>query len=486
MNPKIKTMKNAELLPAQRSTQPRPASRSASSKNDNPYKMSTWTPKSKPANDSMFSDRRELIKKWFGSWSDSQKRAVVKDILDHSQTDVNFQKFVHQQVKSRHPFPEGFDFTTILKKDLSLKIFSYLSPKDLSNASLACSHWRELAEDDRLWYRHCQRNNWQLQKPQSRYERATWKRLYSSMMFQTFQAAQAFQPQGFMQPQMTQDQLMLLNNRFTQQASLRPSSNNGMPMMSPQAPGNNSSFPNNRPPNMVNNPLTNSGMIANSTNYALLQQLNMQMTPRQNQPPDQTNQLYPQQFDQRPGTASTAINSRPGTQRSSRPTSKASLANRPNSRNSSLTRKGRVKNSDLENRPAWKSNDKKPIDTRRKNYDLNESFLNSRPATPKNSKMDHVQGKVSTFRPGSRPGSMRKKRPSGSKENAQTNAAEPKPLTPNPNLPPNPQTQILNVHSPDLNFNQFAMNPNFGMQQTMINSVGPNMGQMYQPYQQNI
>merc|ERR1719350_1539613 len=39
-------------------------------------------------------------------------------------------------------------------------------------------------------------------------------------------------------------------------------------------------FPSNRPPNMSQNALTNSGMIANSSNYALLQQLNMNMTPR--------------------------------------------------------------------------------------------------------------------------------------------------------------------------------------------------------------
>ena len=485
-------MKNAELLPAQSRTSTSKATPKQASQT-NPYKMSTWTPKSKPANESMFADRRELVKKWFTNWSDKQKKAVLKDLLDI--TDVNFKQHIFESVKERHPYPEGIDFTKILKNDLSVKIFSYLSPKDLSNCSLVSHHWKNISEDDRIWYYHCKKNNWNLQKPGNKYERATWKRLYSSMMFQTYQAAQYFQPNGF---NMTQDQMMLLNNRFSAQ-NLGAMQNTQM-VLNQQMQGQNQTFPNNgRPTNMANNALTHSGMVANSSNYALLHQLNQQMTPRN----DFT--MNPQTFPPgmggfRPDTAQTSSSTlspnqtlRPSTgassrqSRSSRATNAEkfknqkerlnqtnTLSDRPtSSRASSITRKGRVKTADLENRPAWRANDKKPIDTRRKNYDLNDSFINSRP--PSRSSVvsgKEIQSKVDCFRPGSRSGSLRrKKKDSGSNQGQNQGQNHP---------------EVLSVHSPEVPNVNTNMNmtlpppgPNFTQQQMMQNMQFMNqMGNM--------
>ena len=446
--------RHSELIPAKKNP-------------NNPYKMSAWTPRTHSANTAMFADRRELVKKWFNNWSDKQKKLLIKDILDNS--DVKLHQHIHQEVKARHPFPEGIDFTRILPRNLSLKIFKYLKPSELCQASLVSHQWKEIAENEEIWFNFCRLNNWNLQKPASKYERAVWKRLYSSMMFQTFQAANYYQPNGY---NMTQDQLMLLNNRF-QNMNSRPGSSMGT--MSPPNPfmvnnmqhpplgfSNNQTFPSNRPPMIGQNPLTNSGMIATSSNYALLHQLNLQsMTPRNN---NNNNSA-------RPGTASTLqpvalessrskISQNQNYQetdrqsRASRPSTKNSLrrSSRPVSRSGSLTRKGRVRDGSLDNRPAWKSNDKKALDTRRKHYDLNESFLSNRPPTPK--QYDAVQSKINTnnklpSRPSSR--NRVKKRAETPKNNLTTSQqienelAAPSNQTQNAQIPQN-QPNILQIN----------------------------------------
>ena len=125
--------------------------------------MSSWTPtSSKIANENMFNDRRELIKKWFTNWSDKQKKLVFKDLFDL--TDTNFHKHVHETVLERHPFPEGLDFTRILPKNLSMKIFSYLGAKDLCECGLVSGYWKNISEEDELWKPMCMKENWMLQR----------------------------------------------------------------------------------------------------------------------------------------------------------------------------------------------------------------------------------------------------------------------------------------------------------------------------------
>ena len=82
-------------------TPPTASERTMSGTSKNPYKMSGWTPtSSRAANENMFNDRRELLKKWFSGWSSKQKQLVLKDMLDSA--DVHFHKHVHDTVLARH------------------------------------------------------------------------------------------------------------------------------------------------------------------------------------------------------------------------------------------------------------------------------------------------------------------------------------------------------------------------------------------------
>uniref|UniRef100_A0A914BVR0 F-box domain-containing protein n=1 Tax=Acrobeloides nanus TaxID=290746 RepID=A0A914BVR0_9BILA len=48
------------------------------------------------------------------------------------------------------------DFISLLPKEISLYILSFLSPSDLSNAAQICHYWKKLAEDTKLWKQKCQ------------------------------------------------------------------------------------------------------------------------------------------------------------------------------------------------------------------------------------------------------------------------------------------------------------------------------------------
>ncbi|XP_048392182.2 F-box only protein 48 [Stegostoma tigrinum] len=49
-----------------------------------------------------------------------------------------------------------FDFAQFLPQELTLKIFSELDVRSLSNAAMTCKAWNDLIEtSDSLWYNHC-------------------------------------------------------------------------------------------------------------------------------------------------------------------------------------------------------------------------------------------------------------------------------------------------------------------------------------------
>lgn len=50
------------------------------------------------------------------------------------------------------------DFSSILPREISLKIFSYLDAKSLCHAAQVSQAWRDLADDDALWHRMCQQH----------------------------------------------------------------------------------------------------------------------------------------------------------------------------------------------------------------------------------------------------------------------------------------------------------------------------------------
>lgn len=51
-----------------------------------------------------------------------------------------------------------FDIQKGLKKNMFIKIFSYLSAKDTANCSLVCKEWNEISKIDSIWEKHYQRD----------------------------------------------------------------------------------------------------------------------------------------------------------------------------------------------------------------------------------------------------------------------------------------------------------------------------------------
>ena len=97
--------------------------------------------------------------------------------------------FVHPQL----PEPPA-DFTRLLPRYLSLKIFSFLDPRSLCRATQVgpinntwyvfykvqqvCWYWHYLTEENCIWKPKCLRFGWTLPSPPLPTDMGTWKRHY--------------------------------------------------------------------------------------------------------------------------------------------------------------------------------------------------------------------------------------------------------------------------------------------------------------------
>ncbi|KAK9412253.1 F-box only protein 16 [Crotalus adamanteus] len=96
-------------------------------------KMSTWTPLNHQLmNDKVFEERRNLLRKWFDKWTDSQRRRVLTDFLEHCS--LSQLKFCFKLLQDQVPI-EALDFSTQLPRVLTLYIFSFLDPRSLSRCA---------------------------------------------------------------------------------------------------------------------------------------------------------------------------------------------------------------------------------------------------------------------------------------------------------------------------------------------------------------
>lgn len=141
----------------------------------NKYKTlnSSWTPLgNSQANKKLFEERIELCCNWFDLWSDKQRKQFLFAILSRCRPS---QLCFIEEFFEYSGIAEHRDFTQIIPKNLSLKIFSYLSPKDLSRCAQVSSHWKYLSENDDIWMPKCLNFGWFLSyKPHER-EFAAWK-----------------------------------------------------------------------------------------------------------------------------------------------------------------------------------------------------------------------------------------------------------------------------------------------------------------------
>ncbi|ETE68831.1 F-box only protein 16, partial [Ophiophagus hannah] len=163
-------------------------------------KMSTWTPLNHQLmNDKVFEERRNLLGKWviifyfncsanltgfniyckllgnFDKWTDSQRRRVLTDFLEHCS--LSQLKFCFKLLQDRVPI-EALDFTTQLPRVLTLYIFSFLDPRSLSRCAQVNWHWNYLTQLDQLWMPKCLRFGWYINFSPTPFEQGIWKKHY--------------------------------------------------------------------------------------------------------------------------------------------------------------------------------------------------------------------------------------------------------------------------------------------------------------------
>ncbi|KAK5903902.1 hypothetical protein CgunFtcFv8_007644 [Champsocephalus gunnari] len=152
------------------------AQRSSSSCAKMQTKLSSWTPLNHaPSNSKVFEERRKLLSKWCDRWSDSQRRAVLQDLV--LSCSVEQLLFLSLSVSRRLPLQAG-DFTCPLPRALCLYLFSFLDPRSLSRCAQVSWSWRSLVELDQLWGPKCLRLGWGLTFTPTPLEQGVWKRLY--------------------------------------------------------------------------------------------------------------------------------------------------------------------------------------------------------------------------------------------------------------------------------------------------------------------
>uniref|UniRef100_A0A087XEH6 F-box protein 16 n=1 Tax=Poecilia formosa TaxID=48698 RepID=A0A087XEH6_POEFO len=139
-------------------------------------KRSAWTPLNHPLmNSKLFDERRQLLAKWFGSWSDSQRKTVLQDFV--LRCSVEQLRFLSLTVSRRLPL-QAADFTCLLPRALCLYLFSFLDPRSLCRCAQVSWHWKSIVELDQLWMAKCLRFGWCITFSPSAFEQGVWKRHY--------------------------------------------------------------------------------------------------------------------------------------------------------------------------------------------------------------------------------------------------------------------------------------------------------------------
>uniref|UniRef100_A0A3P9B3K8 F-box protein 16 n=1 Tax=Maylandia zebra TaxID=106582 RepID=A0A3P9B3K8_9CICH len=133
-------------------------------------KRSTWTPLN-----NVFEERRSLLAKWFDRWSDSQRKAVLQDLV--LSCSVEQLRFLSLSVSRQLPL-QAADFTCLLPRALSLYLFSFLDPRSLCRCAQVSWQWKSIVELDQLWMPKCLRLGWLLSSSPTPFEQGVWKRHY--------------------------------------------------------------------------------------------------------------------------------------------------------------------------------------------------------------------------------------------------------------------------------------------------------------------
>ncbi|XP_022106911.1 F-box only protein 16-like [Acanthaster planci] len=143
---------------------------------DSKIRFSAWTPMNHaPTNDKVYEERKDVLRKWFDRWNDSQRRASIVEIMERCS--LGQLQFMKQIAVSKLPIVCQ-DFARELPRAICLYIFSFLDPRSLCRCAQVCWYWKYLTELDQIWMPKALRLGWYLTFSPSPYETGVWKRHY--------------------------------------------------------------------------------------------------------------------------------------------------------------------------------------------------------------------------------------------------------------------------------------------------------------------
>ncbi|XP_013372076.1 PREDICTED: epithelial cell-transforming sequence 2 oncogene-like isoform X2 [Chinchilla lanigera] len=139
-------------------------------------RFSAWTPFSNTSlNRQLFQERVALISHWFDLWTNKQRQEFLFTIfLRCTKAQLSFV----QDWFSKRKQVARVDFSTVLPRFISLRIFSFLNPKDLCAAAQVSWSWKFLTEQDCLWMPKCVKFGWFLPYTPADKEYGAWKHHY--------------------------------------------------------------------------------------------------------------------------------------------------------------------------------------------------------------------------------------------------------------------------------------------------------------------
>lgn len=87
----------------------------------------------------------------FRDWTNTERSCALEALIMSEICDIQQLRFLLSLIEPQLQR----DFISLLPKELSLYVLSFLDPKDLLKAAQACRYWRVLCEDNLLWREKC-------------------------------------------------------------------------------------------------------------------------------------------------------------------------------------------------------------------------------------------------------------------------------------------------------------------------------------------
>ena len=94
------------------------------------------------------------LKDWlttFHGWTNTERQSALEALVMSEICDIQQLRFLLALIEPQLQR----DFISLLPKELSLYVLSFLDPKDLLRAAQTCRYWRILCEDNLLWREKC-------------------------------------------------------------------------------------------------------------------------------------------------------------------------------------------------------------------------------------------------------------------------------------------------------------------------------------------